>query len=265
MYRLIAFKTIMDNNKKIMSIDAETDGLWGNPFAIAAIVYEKNEPEYFGGVNCTYEDYVKYGNSDGSLFGEYYVSQKIILCLPDTVVKDEWVKENVLPTLSDVTVTHTNYDKMLRDFATFYLKNKERCEIICHMGHIVEAFLFREMHRIGAIGDWDAPYPLFDVSGNLQAAGFDPTSVDLFIKENGLKVSNSTTNNPLYDCEVAAKAYLLLNIQKNNKKCECKKCTYRKFRNYGDQRTCICTNMHRFRQKCADVNKNNNCILFKTI
>lgn len=26
--------------KKIFSFDAETDGLWGNPFAVAAIVYE---------------------------------------------------------------------------------------------------------------------------------------------------------------------------------------------------------------------------------
>ena len=43
---------------------------------------------------------------------------------------------------------------------------------------IVEAHLIREMHRLGGIGDWDAPYPLYDVSGNLQAASENPTSVD---------------------------------------------------------------------------------------
>jgi hypothetical protein len=30
-------------NKRIMSIDAETDGLWGNPFWVAAIMYENNK------------------------------------------------------------------------------------------------------------------------------------------------------------------------------------------------------------------------------
>lgn len=168
---------------KIFSFDAETDGLWGNPFAVAAIVYEN-------------------GAEVGS----------ICLRLPDSVVANQWVKDNVLPTLQNIPVTHDNYEEMLRDFAAFYMQQKE-ADVICHMGYIVEAHLLREMHRLEFIGDWDAPYPLLDVSGNLQSAGEDPTSVDSYAKKQGLQISDyGTTHNPLYDCEVAAKVYLHLNF-----------------------------------------------------
>ena len=30
----------LEENKRYLSLDAETDGLWGNPFAIGMIVYE---------------------------------------------------------------------------------------------------------------------------------------------------------------------------------------------------------------------------------
>lgn len=167
---------------KIFSFDAETDGLWGNPFALAAIVYQ-----------------------DG------VETARFIASLGDEVVKNEWVRENVLPALESVPPTHKTYEAMLKDFAAFYLTHKADAECICHMGYIVEAHLLREMHRLGFIGAFDAPYPLFDVSGNLQAAGEDPTSVDAFTQKHGLQVSNyGTTHNPLYDCEVAAKVYMKL-------------------------------------------------------
>lgn len=168
--------------KKVFSFDAETDGLWGNAFAVAAILYE-----------------------DG------VETARFLSRLPDAVVKNSWVVENVLPTLANVLPTHETYEAMLADFADFYKANKAGAECICHMGYIVEAHLLREMHRLELIGDWDAPYPLYDVSGNLQAAGEDPTSVDGYAKKHHLALADyGTTHNPLYDCEVAAKVYLHL-------------------------------------------------------
>ena len=170
-------------NKYVLSMDAETDGLWGKPFAIAAILYDKET-----GVEV---------DSFLARLDSYHVT-------------NEWVRENVLPTLSDVLVTHATYIEMLHDFAAFYMKHKE-AEVVVHMGYIVEAFLFRELHTHGFIGDWDAPYPLFDVSGNLQAAGENPCSVDVYAKKHNLSIKDyGTTHNPLYDCEVAAKVYLHL-------------------------------------------------------
>lgn len=168
--------------KKVFSFDAETDGLWGNPFAVAAIVYENGQE-----------------------------TARFLARLKDETVTNAWVIENVLPALADVKPTHETYAAMLQDFATFYKTQKQDADCICHMGYIVEAHLLREMHRLGFIGDWDAPYPLYDVSGNLQAAGENATSVDAYAKKHELPIAGvGTTHNPLYDCEVAAKVYMHL-------------------------------------------------------
>lgn len=168
--------------KKIFSFDAETDGLWGNPFAIAAIVYEDGQE-----------------------------TARFIARLPDDMVYDSWAINNVIPALANVAPTHEIYEEMIAAFAIFYKMNKDGADCICHMGYIVEAHLLREMHRLGFIGDWDAPYPLYDISGNLQSAGEDPTSVDGYAKKYALEIADyGTTHNPLYDCEVAARVYMHL-------------------------------------------------------
>lgn len=228
--------------KKVFSLDAETDGLWGNPFAVAAIVYElrtvevpaqavelsgaQMQAKYGGGGKLWPRDVVQVA---GCTTTEWVETARFIARLSDDVVSDNWVRENVLPALEGVPVTHPEgeyvfeaqqtgycdinaYEAMIADFAEFYNANKADADVICHMGYIVEAHLLREMHHLGFIGDWDAPYPLLDVSGNLQAAGEDPTSVDNYAKKHGLEVADyGTTHNPLYDCEVAAKAYIHLN------------------------------------------------------
>lgn len=178
-------------NRKIFSFDAETNGLWGDPFAVAAIVYEER---YMTG---------------GAPF--WVETDRFIARLPDSAVTNRWVFEHVLPALADISPTHDSYEGMLRDFATFYLKHQKGAEFVCHMGYVVEAHLLREMYRFGFIGDWAAPYPLHDVAGNLRQAGEDPTSVDKYAVKYDLKITDyGTTHNPLYDCEVAAKVYIHL-------------------------------------------------------
>lgn len=168
----------MNELKKIMSIDAESDGLWGNPFAVAAIVYENGKE-----------------------------IDQIVLRLPNSAVSNEWVKENVLPTLDSVKITHEVYEDMMRDFASFYLKHKDAATL-WHMGHIVESHLFREMHRLGFIGDWDAPYTPIEVSAYLEREGEPSDSVDSYAKKHNLEIKDyGTSHNPLYDCEVAYRVY----------------------------------------------------------
>lgn len=167
--------------RKIFSFDAETNGLWGQAFSIGALVYDEHGAEI----------------------------ARFVGRLPETEVTDEWVRENVLPQLEGVPVTHESYDDLLADFAKFYLANKVDADVVVHMGFIVEVKILRDLHDRGLIGDWDAPYPLYDVSGNLQAAGADPTSVDKFAAEHGLAVGEfeGGTHNPLYDSAVAAAVY----------------------------------------------------------
>ena len=60
-------------------------------------------------------------------------------------------------------------------------------------------------------GDWDAPYPMFDVAGMLEAVGEDPTSCDSFAKKFGVEADpkkfGGSTHNPLFDAAQTANAY----------------------------------------------------------
>lgn len=175
--------------KKIFSFDAETNGLWGQAFAIGALVYDENGIEI----------------------------ARFVGRLPDTEVTDSWwlsAEQGEALTRFEkirraIPVTHDDYDSLLADFAKFYLANKADADIIVHMGYIVEAKILRDLHDKGLIGDWDGPYPLYDVSGHLRQAGEDPTSVDSYIKKYELSVGEfeGGTHNPLYDSSAAAVVY----------------------------------------------------------
>lgn len=172
--------------KKIFSFDAETNGLWGQAFALSAAVYE--------------------GGQLTAQFTAY---------LGVDSITDQWVRDNVLPKLGDLTVTHDAYDAMLASFAEFYLSNKGDADIIAHMGVPVESKVLLDMHSRGLIGDWDGPFPFLDVASVLKAYGEDPTSVDGYNERNGLMVERSeaeglATHHPLYDSIAAAVAYMHL-------------------------------------------------------
>lgn len=171
---------------KIFSFDAETNGLWGQAFAISAAVYE-----------------------DGKLVASFtaYLG-------PDGVT-DQWVRDNVLPKLIGLTKTHDSYDAMLSAFAEFYKANADGADVIAHMGVPIESRLLIDMHQKGLIGDWDGPFPFLDVASVLKAKGYDPTSVDSYNKEFGLmddvpEAEGLASHHPLYDSVAAAQAYMHL-------------------------------------------------------
>jgi hypothetical protein len=171
--------------RKIFSFDAETNGLWGQAFAIGALVYDENGTEI----------------------------ARFVGRLPDTEVTDEWVRENVLSQLTAVPVTHSDYESLLADFAKFYLANKADADIVVHMGVPVESKVLIDMHARRLIGDWDGPYPLHDVAGYLAQAGEDPASVDGYVRKYGLVIAGDFaggSHNPLYDSEVATRVLIHL-------------------------------------------------------
>lgn len=175
--------TAILSNRKIFSFDAETNGLWGKPFSIAAVVWENGKEVKSFLARCPIEGEV-----------------------------NDWVAKNVLPQMEGIPVTHDSYEEMLRAFAEFYLAEKAGSDIIVHMGTPVESRVFIDMHSVGCIGDWDGPYPLIDIAGNLKQTGFDPTSVDSYNASHGLVVPacEGGTHNPLYDSRAAALCYLHL-------------------------------------------------------
>lgn len=161
---------------KIFSFDAETDGLWGKAFTIAAVVIE-----------------------DG------IVTKKFVAKI-DTVVYHAWVIKNVLPIIAKQKITHSSYEEMLKAFSEFYYENKKDSEIITHMGYVVESKIIRDMYDYGFIGERGGPYPLIDISGNLQQAGFDPTSVDPYAKAHNIHI-DGTAHDPLYDSIITGMVY----------------------------------------------------------
>lgn len=161
-------------NMKIVSIDAETNGLWGDAFAVAAVVYDEHGTE----------------------------TDRFVGRCPISTEANPWVEENVLPKMNDIPETHPDLHSMLVDFFTFLKKHKD-AKTLCHMGHIVEANLLRQAHEAKIIGDWDAPYEWFDV------CILFGDSVDGYREANGiaLKDIEGGQHNPVYDCISAYRAF----------------------------------------------------------
>jgi len=164
--------------RKVFSFDAETNGLWGKSFAIAAIVQfeDGNRVEFLG--RCPIQEEV-----------------------------NSWVAENVLPQMEGIPENYSSYEELLKAFIAFYLQHKDGADIIVHMGLPVEARVFLDAHTLGILGDWDAPYPLVDISAFPEIG----TSVDTYNGEHGLNnlipEVEGGTHNPLYDSYAALAAY----------------------------------------------------------
>ena len=166
----------------ILSIDAETDGLWGRSFWIGAVLYSEE--------------------------GEFLDEINVAIHPSRLKINDEWVRENVVPLVSEVDgVEYADHSReMLEKFAEFYNKYREESTVLWHMGHIVEAQLFRDLYSNDLIGQWDAPYTPIEVSQVLREAGEKPDSVDDYLEDNGIEVEGSP-HDPVYDCKAAATVY----------------------------------------------------------
>lgn len=167
-----------ENKTKILSLDAETNGLYGDAFSIAVILMDKET-----------------GEEEKTFLARCPVNGKI----------QDFVKDNVLPAISSVKETHKNYKDMLKDFISFFMENKQDADVVVHMGTPVESKLFIDAFNMDLMGMFDGPYPLVDICTH--SAIWD--SVDKYNKEHGIVVPECSggTHNPLYDCYAAALAY----------------------------------------------------------
>lgn len=159
------------DNQTIISIDAESNGLWGQAFSVSALVFNPEGKEV----------------------------DRLVLRCPIEESVNPWVKDNVLPTMTDIEETHSSYEEMLEAFFQFMKKHKDAVTLT-HMGHIVEARLLKDAHTLGIIGDFEAPYLWYDV------CLFVGDSTDKYNLENGLLVEQNT-HNPTYDCLSAYTAF----------------------------------------------------------
>ena len=164
-------------NKRVFSFDAETNGLWGQAFSIGAVVLDES------------------GSEVSRFVGRCPISGKV----------SDFVAANVLPEMESIPENYHDYNSMLDAFMQFYMDNKTDTDVIVHMGLPVEARLFFDAHNMDIIGDWDAPYPLIDISAFPEVRD----SVDSYNVEHGITVPDfdGGTHNPLYDSMAAALCY----------------------------------------------------------
>ena len=175
--------------KRVISIDVESNGLWGVPFQVAMIVTDENG------------DIVDSINYRCPILGKV----------------NKWVKENVLPKIEDIKETHNSLKDMLKDVSEFWLKYKNDAMMLVHMGFIVESGLFRNMYACGYIGEFDGPYEYIELAELLRCNGEKYDSVDEYIEKYGLNKPDiiGGTHNAMYDALATLEVYKHLVKNKN--------------------------------------------------
>lgn len=131
---------------KIFSVDAETDGLYGEIWAIGACVYDTDGPDIEG-----------------------FAGQ----LAPNNVVTDPWVRENIVPKVN-LPRFQTGLD-LLNAFWDFWMRHRDDSICVVDFGAPVEAFLYRCAVEINPAGRmWSGPYPMHELGTALLLAGEDP-------------------------------------------------------------------------------------------
>ena len=164
--------------EKVFTFDAETDGLYGKPWAIGAVVFK-----------------------DGQEIDRFEAK------IDESFIKDQWVIDNVIPECADMKITHTSLKEMLEDFWAFFQKHSDAFTVLSHMGHIVEANLMRiTVEQDIQNRQWNGVYDSWtDVSQLLGMVGEKRDSVDAYMQKKGLTKPEMVggNHNPIYDSLVA--------------------------------------------------------------
>jgi len=160
---------------KFLCFDAESDGLYGDIFAIGAVVIDGDkEIDNFNGFS--------------------QISN----------VTDKWVIQNVLPFIKDMKEYDTRYE-LRQKFWEFYMEYKEDCLIVADCPYPVEYNLLKQCVEDNYDDrKWLGPYPIIDVASVLFSKGIDPLKerIEIIGKERTIK------HNPLEDARISARVLI---------------------------------------------------------
>jgi hypothetical protein len=164
--------------KNLFVFDCESTNLHGTTFAFGCIVADKTGKE---------------------------IDRFELLSLEGKEKASPWVKENVMPSLSDMPTCETDLELRNR-FFEFYMKHKESCDVYSDVNYPVETnFLSSVVNDDLKNREWLMPYPLNDI------AMFIDVNIDrceFYQKETGNRLRK---HNPTDDS--IASLYCLLNKQ----------------------------------------------------
>lgn len=164
---------------RIISIDAETNGLSGYAFAVAMTLTD----------------------STGEL--DTFVRR----CPIGEIVIDDWVAKNVIPAITDIPVNCPGgYEQLLAEIGMqIDAWGGKAVPLIAHVAWPVEARLLLDVYSGKRV--WDGPYPLIDVASVLLAHGHDPLTVDGYLTKNDIAGPDGSPHHPLYDARAAERCY----------------------------------------------------------
>jgi hypothetical protein len=131
--------------RPVFSFDAETDGLYGAPWAIGAVVLD--------------------------LTGE--IAAEFTGQVDPDVVTDPWVRENIVPVVD--LPRFASLPDLLEAFWEFWLGHRDTSLCVADFGAPVEAGLFRRCVKADLDARrWLGPYPMHELGTALLLAGLDP-------------------------------------------------------------------------------------------
>ncbi len=180
--------------KSFISIDVETNGLDGQPYAVAMVLYRKGKAVDFLHLACPIEGEV-----------------------------NDWIKKNKLEVVP--AAEQTTYSEMLSKAASFYKKyactnddgvvvqkyestNYNATPVLYHCGMIVEGGFFQILHNEGLLGTFERPMAPIEVADYLRMANSDPYSVDSYVAKRSIAPTVGAVHDPMFDAIQAAKDYL---------------------------------------------------------
>lgn len=171
---------------RILTIDAESTTLSGKAFCLAMNVTTAAEDRTVTELDS------------------------VVLRCPMFGEPSDWVAANVLPGLADVPVNCRSYRDMLNQARRWQEAwRAQGVRVLTHIPWPVEAKLLSDMYPGEDI--WQGPYPLLDVAPLLLVAGYEPESVDKFLREINFEVGGGhQPHHPLYDVRATAAAWWTL-------------------------------------------------------
>lgn len=174
MRMLDQLKNFKDDSKRyVFIVDGETDGLYGEIFAYAAIVADINTGEIVDSIGI-YANNIK--------------------------IESKFVIDNILPVIvskgMSISRSITNETELMQTFWRFYNKYREESIVIADFAAPVEARMFYvAVTKNKPIREFKAPYPLHELATMLLLNGLDPDmNRDSFMEDKMYK------HNPYVDC-----------------------------------------------------------------
>ncbi|MGW4467492.1 hypothetical protein [Micromonospora sp. NPDC004704] len=159
--------------ERLISLDAETNGLAGQAFAVAMILTDPT--------------------------GEL---EHVVYRCPITKPVNGWVSLNVLPVIEDIEINCNDYAGLLYNLRDAYTRwSEEGTPLIAHVAWPVEARLLLDL--LPGEDIWSGPYPLIDVASVLLAHGHNPLSVDDYLRAHNIPTPDGSPHHPLYDARAA--------------------------------------------------------------